>query len=161
MGRVGGGGAPRKLELKSVICSVCQASYQAKRQAKDSRCLKCRKIYLQDWRKKPAVIARKAELHRKLREKAFAGYGGKCACCDEDTFEFLAIDHVKGGGRNERKCLSTQQIARKVIREGFPADYRVLCHNCNQAIGWYGFCPHQRRRQEHGYEERRKARANS
>ena len=28
---------------------------------------------------------------------------------------------------------------------GFPKDkYRLLCHNCNQSMGWYGYCPHQK-----------------
>lgn len=31
---------------------------------------------------------------------------------------------------------------RKLKQLGFPSGYRVLCHNCNQAIGFYGRCPH-------------------
>jgi hypothetical protein len=27
--------------------------------------------------------------------------------------------------------------------------YRVLCMNCNFALGHSGYCPHQRRRQAH------------
>ena len=65
---------------------------------------------------------------------------------EENKFEFLALDHVNGGGREERKTRSTQQIALTAIREGFPDTYRVLCHNCNQAIGWYGKCPHENER---------------
>jgi hypothetical protein len=34
-------------------------------------------------------------------------------------------------------------IYRWLISSGFPEGFRVLCHNCNQAIGLYGFCPHQ------------------
>ena len=30
-----------------------------------------------------------------------------------------------------------------LLRHGFPEGFRVLCHNCNQAIGVYGACPHQ------------------
>jgi len=30
-------------------------------------------------------------------------------------------------------------------RHGYPADeFRVLCHNCNAARGYYGYCPHER-----------------
>ena len=25
----------------------------------------------------------------------------------------------------------------------FPPGFRVLCHNCNQALGAYGYCPHK------------------
>jgi hypothetical protein len=42
--------------------------------------------------------------------------------------------------------LSTRQIADKVIKENFPPEYRVLCHNCNQSHGWYGYCPHEKER---------------
>ena len=31
-----------------------------------------------------------------------------------------------------------------LINERFPEGFRVLCHNCNQAIGYYGECPHAR-----------------
>jgi hypothetical protein len=26
--------------------------------------------------------------------------------------------------------------------------YRVLCHNCNMALGFYGYCPHHPERSE-------------
>ena len=87
----------------------------------------------------------RAQAHRRLRQEAFDGYGGCCSCCGEDIFEFLCLDHVNGGGRKERQIMSTYQIARKVINEGFPDTYQVLCHNCNQSKGWYGECPHQKR----------------
>jgi hypothetical protein len=131
--------------MKTVMCKHCSNEFEASR-ADATRCGACRKQYLKDWRKRPERIIRIAELHKKLREEAFAGYGGKCECCGENTFEFLAIDHRYGGGRKEREKLSTAQIARKVINKNFPDEYRILCHNCNSAIGWYGKCPHQRKR---------------
>lgn len=30
------------------------------------------------------------------------------------------------------------------IKNDFPDVFQVLCHNCNQAIGYYGSCPHKR-----------------
>ena len=27
--------------------------------------------------------------------------------------------------------------------KGWPTGYRVLCHNCNMSLGFYGHCPHQ------------------
>jgi hypothetical protein len=30
-----------------------------------------------------------------------------------------------------------------LARQGYPPGYRVLCHNCNSAYGYYGHCPHQ------------------
>lgn len=129
--------------MKTVTCQFCNKDFEATR-SDAIRCKDCRDSYLKEYRKRPETRQRKAEQYRKVREAAFAGYGSKCECCGEDKFEFLAIDHVNGGGRKERETMSTYQIARKVINLNFPKEYRVLCHNCNQAIGWYGYCPHQK-----------------
>jgi hypothetical protein len=28
-------------------------------------------------------------------------------------------------------------------QNSYPTGYRVLCHNCNFALGHYGYCPHK------------------
>jgi hypothetical protein len=123
-------------------CVHCGTSFEAKRN--DAvRCSSCRDDYLKAYRKLDTTKERRKQQYVELRKQALEGYGSKCACCEEDRFEFLAIDHVNGGGRKERETKSTQQIARKIINLNFPKEYRVLCHNCNQAIGWYGKCPHE------------------
>lgn len=66
----------------------------------------------------------------------------KCACCGEQHFEFLSIDHINGGGTKFRKENPGRNIYYMIRKEGFPEGYRVLCHNCNLAIGFYGKCPH-------------------
>jgi hypothetical protein len=59
-------------------------------------------------------------------------------------WEFLAIDHRNGGGHRERRRLSALSLWIKLLKLGTPqSEYRVLCHNCNSAIGFYGYCPHQ------------------
>lgn len=85
---------------------------------------------------------------RKLRAEVIAAYGGKCACCDESTPEFLAIDHVNNDGAEHRRLIgasgSTATYA-WLRRNGFPQDgFQLLCHNCNNAKAFYGQCPHQR-----------------
>lgn len=90
------------------------------------------------------------ESRRKLRKEVIAAYGGRCSCCNEDRQEFLAIDHVFGDGCKERKQLNIRggDFHRWLRKQGYPKDrYRLLCHNCNQAIGWYGYCPHQREKE--------------
>jgi hypothetical protein len=131
--------------MKDVSCKFCNAVFQSTR-LDAKRCESCRQKYLQEYRRKEETKLRRKQSNRRIRERLFAGYGGKCVCCGENKFEFLALDHVNGGGREERKTRSTQQIALTAIREGFPDTYRVLCHNCNQAIGWYGSCPHEKER---------------
>ena len=75
-----------------------------------------------------------------LRVETIRAYGGRCACCQEDMFEFLAMDHINGRGGNRRD--RGDKLLRRLKREGYPCGYRVLCHNCNLSFGFYGYCPH-------------------
>jgi hypothetical protein len=77
-----------------------------------------------------------------LRKSVIKGYGGKCICCGEDHQEFLALDHINGGGTRERKTVHVHTLYRSVIKNNFPPEYRILCHNCNASLGHYGYCPH-------------------
>lgn len=78
--------------------------------------------------------------------RAYSNGTPHCACCGETFIEFLAIDHVSGNGSQERKAKGTKiggyALYNRLIRNKFPQGYRVLCHNCNQALGFYGYCPH-------------------
>lgn len=65
-----------------------------------------------------------------------------CACCSETHIEFLAIDHVNGGGYQHRKSLGNGHLWAWFIKSGFPQGFQVLCHNCNMAKGFYSACPH-------------------
>lgn len=83
--------------------------------------------------------------HEKIRNTVLQHYGNVCACCQESRREFLAIDHVNGGGTQMRKVHGTAaQFLKYVIDHGFPLDFRILCHNCNHSRGCYGYCPHER-----------------
>lgn len=84
--------------------------------------------------------------HQRLRAQVIAAYGGKCECCGEAEPEFLCLDHRHGGGTAERRrtpCNLT--IYRRARDLGFPPEFRILCHNCNQSahLGG-GICAHQR-----------------
>ena len=94
--------------------------------------------------------------HRNLRDRvrAFTHYGGKegikCACCGEDEFTFLSLDHVNGNGNTERAKLfgdrfqGGHHIYRNLRVSGYPPGYQVLCMNCQ--VGRRdngGVCPHQ------------------
>lgn len=65
-----------------------------------------------------------------------------CACCGEQHMEFLSIDHIDGGGTRHRAEMG-MNLYRWIIRENYPDGFRVLCHNCNQALGAFGYCPHE------------------
>lgn len=88
------------------------------------------------WRKAP-------EYQQRVKADVVAHYGGKCSCCGEGRLIFLTIDHVDGGGTKHRKVVGHgTQFYRWLVRNGYPAGFRVLCHNCNFAVGLVGVCPH-------------------
>jgi hypothetical protein len=81
----------------------------------------------------------------KLRVEVLRHYGQACSCCGESTQEFLCIDHIKGGGGKHRNEIGSGYCFYLWLRSsGYPDGYRVLCHNCNMAIGFYGYCPHDK-----------------
>ena len=61
------------------------------------------------------------------------------------TPAFLSIDHVNGGGRAHRKAVGGGiAVLLDIIKRGFPAQFQLLCYNCN--LGPYlngGSCPHK------------------
>lgn len=85
-------------------------------------------------------------LRNEARKKIISIYGGKCSCCGEERFEFLAIDHVNGNGNNMRKNKIHPQGAGFyywLVKNNYPKDFQILCHNCNMAKAFYGYCPHK------------------
>src|SRR5215472_11159440 len=84
----------------------------------------------------------------RLKYRVWSHYSGgtpTCVCCGELHVEFLCLDHIGGGGNQHRRAAGLANSAafyRHIIDVGFPPGYRVLCHNCNSAHGWYGYCPH-------------------
>jgi len=95
-------------------------------------------------RNKQRLSERNRIRYRQMKTTIIKRYGGKCECCNESRIEFLVIDHVEGGGTGERKNLSPTGVFRKLLMsEEIMTGYRVLCHNCNSALAYYGYCPHQ------------------
>jgi hypothetical protein len=100
----------------------------------------------------------KALFRKRLRWEILCHYSGgspHCACCGDTHDAFLCIDHVKGGGNKHRKQIGEggmriyEWIRREKIRTGkYPKGFRVLCSNCNGALGRFGECPHEIERRE-------------
>lgn len=94
-----------------------------------------------------ALVSQRRTVYRQDRLAALQAYGGatpRCACCDEGTLLFLSLDHVDGGGHQHRQETGGGGFYIWLRRHGYPAGFRVLCHNCNmgrQING--GTCPHQ------------------
>ena len=68
-----------------------------------------------------------------LRLQVLDGYGGKCLSCGFTDQRALQIDHVNGGGTEERKDgrHSGYMLYRQLIEAQYPAEYQLLCANCN------------------------------
>ena len=80
----------------------------------------------------------------KIRYEFIEAYGGICACCSEDDWRFLGLDHINNDGNEQRLDFNCQQIYYQARKEGYPKDkYQILCHNCNfgKSIN-NGICPH-------------------
>jgi hypothetical protein len=103
-------------------------------------------IYMRRYRERHGdkYVRYMRDFRRQRRELVIDHYGGKCVCCGETQFEFLALDHINGGGTQHKKEIGTGALVEWVIANDFPKDIQVLCHNCNSAKGFYGVCPHQR-----------------
>ena len=78
-----------------------------------------------------------------------------CRCCGEKShIEFLALDHIAGRKEMDSESelvklgysssLMRHILQRWIIKNNFPKGFQVLCHNCNNAKGFYGKCPHQK-----------------
>ena len=86
---------------------------------------------------------KRREKYRLLCLKYYSNNTLSCACCGENKLEFLAIDHIKGNGFKHRKEIKNPSIFYWLIKNNYPKGFRVLCHNCNLSLGYYGYCPHK------------------
>ena len=137
---------------KSKFCTRCSKRKLRKYFSRDQSrpdglngwCKKC------IWEKSRKYLQSKNKQSREartaLRLEILRHYSGKdvpeCACCFVNILEFLGIDHINGGGNKHKK--EVRHVYEWLKRSNFPEGFRVLCHNCNQSIGAYGYCPHNR-----------------
>jgi hypothetical protein len=62
--------------------------------------------------------------------------------------EFLAIDHIHGGGNRHRRECKIGKMYPWLKHNGYPPGSQVLCFNCNQAKSNGDECPHQKERDD-------------
>lgn len=90
-------------------------------------------------------------LRRKLKDEVYAAYGGyKCWCCGETTPEFLTIDHISNNGAEHRQRIGRcgNNLLWWIKKHNYPADFQILCWNCQWGKRLAGTCPHQRTRND-------------
>ena len=143
--------------METFICRVCGKNLPITDRVptEPTRCRLCRNEYERQHRKNNPRVAAREHLaafryRQQSRMTALVQYGGdppRCACCGEATPEFLAIDHINGGGNRDRKqSKKTAGINwyHWLKQQGWPTGFQVLCFNCNAAKAYYKICPHQR-----------------
>lgn len=143
----------KRKRTKWITAGLCSRCGQRAPGPSHRNCKPCRErtLYLYHTLHRNKRIASHKEAQRRLKLETFAAYGGAhCRCCGENEIEFMSIDHINGSGmRNaERKegRHSGNNLYRRLKREGWPPGFRVLCMNCNFAIGHFGSCPHEKYR---------------
>lgn len=84
---------------------------------------------------------------RAARVEALAHYAAgdiSCQCCGEHEELFLALDHTNGEGpRQPGGRVGGNSFFAWLKKQGFPPGLRLLCHNCNCAMGRDQLCPHK------------------
>jgi hypothetical protein len=76
-------------------------------------------------------------LNRERRLMVLEHYGNKCVCCGE------TMNHIDGGGTQHRYKIGWGSVyIRWIVKNNYPTNLQILCHNCNQAKRYYGKCPH-------------------
>lgn len=140
--------------MKTKTCKICKANKPASefffyKRTKDKlqySCKQCQRDRYKSHKRKcrlAGVMTYSQRTRQRLRFEILKHYGGKCKCCGESRIEFLAIDHTNGGGNKQRRQIyGCSGLYCWLKRNGFPGGFRVLCHNCNQSFGAYGYCPH-------------------
>jgi hypothetical protein len=84
---------------------------------------------------RPSVIGSRVREYRvRIKTEVLSHYSGgspKCAVCKVPDIRFLALDHMDGSGRKHRQKMGMKHSFAWAKRNGFPALFQVLCHNCN------------------------------
>ena len=146
------------------VCLICEktkraARYHADPEKSRAALLEWRRQHPELWKAAqqrhidthPAYLSDRTSANvrhqQKLRMIVLRHYGGEnpiCKCCGEPNVDVLVIDHTDGHGNAHRREIGrgVAACARWIIRNQFPDNFRVLCHNCNFSFSAHGFCRH-------------------
>ena len=150
---------------KTKICCTCHLPDKSFNKGQN-QCVDCQKIYMKKYRKKNKKKLnaqskkyyennigeiseyrknKNSDLKREILSHYCTSEKLECACCKENIFEFLTINHINGGGVQHRKSLKLYgaNLYYWLKNNKYPNGYNVLCFNCNCADGAYGRCPHK------------------
>jgi len=86
------------------------------------------------WRKwvnenREKLVENQRRYRQNLKRKVLEVLGGECVRCGFSDPRALQVDHVHGGGKQERLQIDPMGFYRKVLKN--PTNYQFLCVNCN------------------------------
>jgi hypothetical protein len=149
---INGGGKEHKRKINSTIFQwVRQNNYPDGYQVLCSNCNNKKVKTDAKQRSETGTAEQRKYYNRSHRERlaALQHYSPgipHCDCCGELDMDVLCLDHKNNDRADHRKSLKKHEgdnIARWARKAGYPDIFRVLCHNCNQSLGKYGYCPHK------------------
>lgn len=96
--------------------------------------LKANRVYQRSEHGK-AIVSRLQKKYREAKRLAVIGaLGNVCTQCGFSDIRALQVDHINGGGRQERQEISNVSKYYSLIIKSVVADedkYQLLCANCN------------------------------
>ena len=79
---------------------------------------------------KPCRVEKRKKTLEARKNLVYDLLGGECESCGMKDTRVLQVDHIDGGGAEERRTKNYMGILRKIIEtEG--EGYQLLCANCN------------------------------
>lgn len=70
------------------------------------------------------------KLVEKYKVEVFQLLGGKCVRCGFSDPRGFQIDHINGGGHQQRGIMNAVKFFKYVLSH--PEEFQLLCANCNQ-----------------------------
>jgi len=97
---------------------------------------KIRTIQQRRYQKYKSIFALKARTKRQnIKYKIFDKFSNQCALCNNTDKRTFQVDHVNGGGTQDRLLLYGDKFYKAVLQD-ITGKYQLLCANCNQIKRW-------------------------
>lgn len=134
------------LQPNFMECKICKETKNISEFYKKEKRINTRhRICIECYKKDAKIKCRERLVNLRMGAlNAYSNNNPQCSCCGTKHIEFLAIDHINGGGNKHRKKIGSGSgtLYRWLKRNNYPDGFRILCNNCNYSYGIYGYCPH-------------------
>ena len=71
------------------------------------------------------------DANRNLRQQTLEKLGSVCVICGFSDYRALQIDHIDGGGSQDRKNIGNRNLFLREVLKDNNNKYQLLCANCN------------------------------